>query len=73
MIPKKYNALDLVGKKCRPVRNLENREGQGITADTICTIISAHYGIKIKTDICPHCGQYAVISHISREDLELIE
>lgn len=73
MIPKRFNSIDLVGKKCRPVRDLLNHEGQGITVDTVCTIVSAHYGIKIKTDPCPHCGQYAVISRINRDDLELIE
>ena len=73
MIPRQYKSEELVGKKCRPLREMQNGGGQGITPDTICTIVSAHYGITIKTDPCPHCGQYAKISRIDRKDLELVE
>ena len=71
MISKKFTAKELIGLKCRPVRDIHNGNGDGITPDTLCTITSAHYGINIKTEKCPCCGQYCCISRISREDLVL--
>ena len=73
MISRKYKAYELIGKKCRPVHSLKNGAGMVITTDTICTIRSAHYGVEIATEKCPHCGMYAIISRISREELELVE
>lgn len=73
MISRKYKAAELVGRKCKPVRNIKNGWGNVVSKDTICTIVSAHYGVEIKTDPCPCCGQYCHISRISREDLELID
>lgn len=75
MIEKKYCGKDLVGKKCRPVRNICNGAGQGITAETICTIVSVvrGHGFIVQTEKCPCCGQYARISRVNRNDLELIE
>lgn len=73
MIPRKIKSDDLVGRKCKPVRNIQNGAGHGITPNTVCTIISAHYGVEIKTDPCPCCGQYTVISRIDRKDLDLID
>ena len=73
MISKKYKAEQLIGRKCRPTRNIINGAGDGITPDTICTIRAAHYGVEIQTEKCPHCGQYCRITRISREDLELID
>ena len=73
MIPKKYRATELVGRKCRPTHNISNGNGNAITPATVCTIVSAHYGVGIKTDPCPCCGQYCYIYKISREELELVE
>lgn len=75
MIDRKYRGEDLIGRKCRPVRNIRNRAGQGITPETACTIVSVvrGHGFIIQTEKCPHCGQYARISHVNRNDLELIE
>lgn len=73
MIPKKYKADDLIGKKCRPLRNIRNGGGDAVSPDSVCIIVAAHYGISIKTPRCPHCGQYCYITRIKREDLELVE
>ena len=73
MISRKHKADELVGKKCRPVYSIRNGAGMVITPDTVCTIVSAHYGVEIRTEKCPCCGMYAIISRIFREDLELIE
>lgn len=72
MISRRYKADELVGKKCRPIHSIKNGAGMVITRDTVCTIVSAHYGVEIKTEKCPHCGMYASISRIPREDLELL-
>lgn len=75
MIPIKYKAVDLIGRKCRPVCNMKNHGGAGITHATICTIVDVvpGHGFIIKTDACPHCGQRVYITHVSRNELELIE
>lgn len=75
MIDKKYRGQDLIGRKCRPVQPFNNRAGDGVTSDTVCTIVSVvrGHGFTIQTDKCPHCGQYAYISHVGRHALELIE
>ena len=73
MISRKYRADELVGRKCRPTRKIKNGAGMVITPDTVCTIRSAHYGVEIETEKCECCGMYAIIGHIPREDLELIE
>ena len=75
MIPIKYKAVDLIGRKCRPVCNMKNHGGAGITPATICTIVDVvrGHGFIIKTDACPHCGQRAYITHVPRIELELIE
>lgn len=39
---------------------------------TIANVVRGK-GLYIKTEKCPHCGQYAYIIGVSREDLELIE
>lgn len=73
MIPRKYKADELVGRRCRPVHPIKNGGGMVITPDTVCTIRSAHYGIEVATEKCPCCGMWAIISRIPREELELIE
>lgn len=45
MIDKKYRGEDLIGRKCRPVRNIRNGAGQGITPNTVCTIVSVVRGL----------------------------
>lgn len=75
MIDRKYSGKDLIGRKCRPVRPIRNGGGEGVTQDTICTIVNVvrGHGFIIQSEKCPHCGQYAYISRISRNDLELLE
>lgn len=75
MIDKKYRGEDLIGRRCRPVRNIRNGAGHGITPDTVCTIVSVvrGHGFVVQAEKCPYCGQYAWISRVSRNDLELIE
>lgn len=74
MIGQKYSGKDLIGRKCRPMRNIRNGGGQGITPETVCTIVSVArgHGFTIQTEKCPHCGQYAWITRVNRNDLELI-
>lgn len=73
MISRKYKADELIGRKCRPVHSIRNGAGMVITSETVCTIVTAHYGVEVKTDKCPCCGQYCFISRIPREDLVLID
>lgn len=75
MIPTKYKRDDLIGKKCRPVCNIKNHGGAMVTPTTICTLVDVTrgHGFIIKTDVCPHCGQCAYITHVSRNELELVE
>ena len=64
----------MIGKKCRIMRDLENRSGHGCSAGTVCTIVDVirGHGFAIQTDKCPHCGQYTYFTHVSRNDLELM-
>lgn len=75
MIPKKYSGEELKNRYCRPVRKIKNGAGAVISPDTICRIVNVvrGHGFIIETVKCSHCGQSAYISHIAREDLELIE
>lgn len=75
MIPLKYKGDELIGKKCRPVHNIRNGAGDGITPKTVCTIVDVvrGHGFTIQTEACPHCGQYAYIRKVKREELELVE
>lgn len=75
MIDRKYRREDLIGKKCQPIRSIKNGGGDGITTDTICTIkdVVRGHGFTIQTDKCPHCGQYAYITRVNRQDLRLFE
>ena len=75
MIPMKYKGSDLIGKKCRPTRYIRNGAGDGITPKTVCTIVDVvrGHGFTIQTETCPHCGQYAYIRKVKREELELVD
>lgn len=75
MIPKKYRKEDLIGKKCRPIRDIRNGGGEGISPATVCTIknVVRGSGITIETEKCPCCGQYSRITRIGRNELELID
>lgn len=74
MIPAKYKGSDLIGKRCRPVSKLKNRGGAGITPATICIIkkVVPGHGFVIESEPCPCCGQYAYMTHVARNELELI-
>lgn len=75
MIPMKYKGSDLIGKKCRPTHNIRNGAGDGITSKTVCKIVDVvrGHGFTIQTETCPHCGQYAYIRKVKREELELVD
>ncbi len=72
MIPVKYRSKDLIGRKVVFERDLFNGNGNGFSKGTIGIIVNASYGITVKTDPCPHCGQFGYIRKLSREDLSLI-
>ena len=73
MISTKYKGYELVGKKAKPVRDIANGAGQGISKGSIVTIVDAHYNLTIQADKCPCCGQFTRISGVKRHDLEIIE
>ena len=73
MIERKFRATELVGRKCKPTHDIQNGGGQGISKDTICTIVAAHHGVTIQTDKCPCCGQYTYIRGVDRKELDLID
>ena len=74
MIDRKLRRDNLIGKKCRALRGLRNRSGQGISKGAVCTIkdVVRGSGFIVETEKCHYCGQYAYITHVLREDLELI-
>ena len=74
MIDKKYRREDLIGRKCRPVRDIQTNGGDGISPATVCKIVEVvrGHGFTIKTEKCPCCGQYSYITGVSRNDLKLI-
>ena len=74
MIDKKLKGKDLIGQTCRPTISFHNGNGNGVSYNTLCTIkdVVRGHGFTIETQKCPHCGQYAHISRISRCDLELV-
>ena len=75
MISKKYKGTELKGKKAKVDCDIRNGGGQGISAGSIVTIVNVvrGKGLTIKTEKCPHCGQYAYITGVSREILTLLE
>lgn len=74
MIDHRIRGEDLIGRKCRPVQPIRNGNGDGVSPDTVCTIIEVvrGHGFTIQTEKCPHCVQYAYIRRVKREELELI-
>ncbi len=74
MIPKKYTAALLEGRYATTERRMRNGAGEGISAGAIVRIrrVVRGKGLEIETEKCPHCGQFAVISRVSREDLTLL-
>lgn len=75
MISKKYTGEMLKGKKARCLRDISNKGGHGISAGSTVAIIGVvrGKGLYIKTEKCPHCGQYAYITGVARSELELIK
>lgn len=74
MIPKKYTGKMLAGRKARVLQEACNGAGQGLTAGAVVTIVRAvpGQGLTIKTETCPHCGQFTRMTGLRREELELI-
>ena len=73
MIDKTWRSVDLRGHKCVTLKELQTGTGCGVSKGTVCTIISAHNGVTIQTEPCPCCGQYSILTHVSRNDLNLID
>ena len=75
MIPQKYTGDRLKGKKIRIDRELRNGAGAGVTPGTVAVITNVvrGKGLSIKTEPCPHCGMFAYITGVSRNDVTLIE
>lgn len=73
MINRRLTGAFLVGKKCRPVHTIRNGGGACVTPATLCTIVNVvpGHGFTIQTEKCPHCGQYAYIARVGRDELEL--
>ena len=60
MIPKKYPAIELVGKLATADRVLKTRGGQALAAGTqveITGCVGGIGGITVQTGVCPECGQ----------------
>lgn len=74
MISKKIKGVDLKGKKAKVDRDIRNGAGQGISAESTVIIVNVvrGRGLTIKTEKCPHCGQYAYITGVARGDLTLL-
>lgn len=75
MISKHLKGNDLIGRKCRPTKPIRNGAGDGVTENTICTIVDVvrGHGFDIQTEPCACCGQYAYIRGVSRSELNLME
>lgn len=75
MIPKKYTREMLRRRKARVLVDIANKGGCGVSAGATVTIIDVvrGKGLYIKTEKCPHCGQYAYITGVARTELEFIE
>ena len=75
MIPKKYTGEMLKGRKARCLCDISNKGGHGISAGSTVTIVNVvrGKGLYVKTEKCPHCGQYAYINGVARNELELME
>ena len=74
MISRNLKRDDLIGKKCRTLCDIENGGGQGVSEGNVCTIkdVVRGHGFAIRTDKCPYCGQYAYITHVGRNQIELL-
>ena len=74
MISKKYKGVELKGKKAKVDYDIRNGGGQGISAGSTVSIVNVvrGKGLTIKTEKCPHCGQYAYITGVAREELTLL-
>lgn len=72
-IPRKYQARELEGRRVVADCDLQTRSGHGIVKGSILTIQSAHYGLELKRDPCPHCGQFFCVSRVGREFVSLLE
>lgn len=74
MIPKDYTRLMLKGEKAIVERDIRNNAGAAVGKGSVVYIVDVvrGKGLTIKTEKCPHCGQYAYISGVSREELTLV-
>lgn len=75
MISKAYTGEMLRGRKALCLKDIANMGGHGTCAGSVVKIVNVvrGKGITIKTEKCPYCGQYAYITRVARQDLELLE
>lgn len=64
----------LKGRKATLERDIRNVAGVAIGKGATVTIteVVRGKGLTIKTEKCPHCGQYSYITRVQREDLTLL-
>lgn len=74
MIPRKFTGEMLKGRKATLERDIRNVAGVAIGKGATVTItgVVRGKGLTIKTEKCPHCGQYSYITTVQREDLTLL-
>lgn len=74
MIPRKFTGEMLKGRKATLERDIRNVAGVAIGKGATVTIteVVRGKGLTIKTEKCPHCGQYSYITRVKREDLTLL-
>ena len=70
MIPRKFTGEMLKGRKATLERDIRNVAGVAIGKGA--TEVVRGKGLTIKTEKCPHCGQYSYITRVQREDLTLL-
>lgn len=74
MIPRKFTGEMLKGRKATLERDIRNVAGVAIGKGATVTIteVVRGKGLTIKTEKCPHFGQYSYITRVQREDLTLL-
>lgn len=74
MIPRKFTGEMLKGRKATLERDIRNVAGVAIGKGATVTIteVVREKWLTIKTEKCPHCGQYSYIIRVQREDLTLL-
>jgi hypothetical protein len=54
-------------------KDISNGAGNGISKGTKVEVVSVGRGFTIKTEKCPHCGQFAYIRGVMRDEVTYVE